>query len=222
MRGDLAQAERRVLGLQLDDRACRIPSGSRRRSGRRRCQLRSNRLRMPVASKRATLRRRVRSGTPVSRARAAARLAEEHDRPQQFVGFLLGRGDEQAELLPVVGGLAARSRTGRHRPSPGRTRSPRRAGARRGDGPYLPRRCRPVNGPLGPGTGTAGRLKPAFDEEVSSGRGYVPAMRRWSVRRCAGAIAKGRGTTGALVDLEQYIISDSWDRICLARPSVAR
>jgi hypothetical protein len=40
------------------------------------------------------------------------RLAEEDDRPQQLVAFLRGRGDQEAELVPVVGGVAARSRAG--------------------------------------------------------------------------------------------------------------
>jgi hypothetical protein len=40
------------------------------------------------------------------------KLAEKHDRPEQVVGFLFGRSDQGAQLVPVVGGLAARSRAG--------------------------------------------------------------------------------------------------------------
>ncbi len=58
----------------------------------------------------------------------AGRLPEQHDRAQQLVGFLLGRGHQQAELVPVVGGRAAWSRASRHGPSPRRS-----ANARRGD-----------------------------------------------------------------------------------------
>ena len=36
----------------------------------------------------------------------ASGLAEEDDRAQERVGRLLGRGDEEAELVPVVGRLA--------------------------------------------------------------------------------------------------------------------
>ena len=71
-------------------------------------------------------------GDPGLASPGAGWLAEEHDRPEQFVGFLRGRADQEAELVPVVGGLAARSRAGWHRSSLGGTRSPRRAGARRG------------------------------------------------------------------------------------------
>ena len=58
------------------------------------------------------------------------------------------------------------------------------------------------------------------------GKDYLlPAIQQCDAgraRRCAPAVAEVRDCIGALVDLEQYIISDSWDRICLACSSVAR
>ena len=66
----------------------------------------------------------------------AGRLPEEHDRPQQFVGFLLGRGDEEAQLSQSsVGSRRGRGPAGMDHPQAKRERAARGCA-------LLSRRCR--------------------------------------------------------------------------------
>jgi hypothetical protein len=92
----------------LRSRMARRTSGGSRRLSPTGGGSSAKRLRIPWASNRAALRRRVRSGTPVSRARAAGGGPTRTIGRRRLVGFLLGRGDQEAELVPIVGGIAAR------------------------------------------------------------------------------------------------------------------
>lgn len=114
-RGDLAQAEGRVLGLQLDDRL----ADPQRQGAPIRCR------RLLDVEQAAHARRGEAGGLAPEGELGGARLAgagahrlpEEHQRAQEFVGCLLGGGDEETQLLPVVGRLARWRCGGRHRPS---------------------------------------------------------------------------------------------------------
>jgi hypothetical protein len=140
-RRDLPQPKRRVLGLDLNDGAPDVwrehPTGSRRR-----CQgLEDEEAAHAVGVEAGDLAAQGTLGHGGFAGAGRDRLAEEHDRAEQFVGFLSGRGDQESQLVPVVGGAAARSRAGWHRPSPDGTRSPRWAGPQRGDGCFLTARA---------------------------------------------------------------------------------
>jgi hypothetical protein len=166
-RGELPEAEGRVLGLEFDDGAPDLGREESTGSRRRRRGVEVEEALHAPRREAGDLAAQGALGHGRFAGAGGDRLAEEHDRPEQLVGFLFRRADQEAQLVPVVCGLAARSRAGRHDPSPGRTRSPRRAVARRGDGPYLSRRCRPVNSALGPATATAHRRQPLHDEACS-------------------------------------------------------
>jgi hypothetical protein len=116
-RGDLAQTERRVLGLQLDDR---LPNPERQHPPvRRRRRVRLEEAAHPGGVEAGDLAAQGPLGDARLVGAGRRRLAEEDDRAQQLVGGLFGGGDEEAQLLPVVGRLAAWARGCRHRSSPG-------------------------------------------------------------------------------------------------------
>jgi hypothetical protein len=125
---DLERAERRVVGLHLDDRPADPEwQAPPIRLGRR--------LHLEQAAHADGLEaRRLAPQGPFRHPGFAGarrrRLPEEHDRAQLFVGRLLGRPHQEAELLPVVGRPRTPPSASRHDPSSGKRHpTPRMLGA---------------------------------------------------------------------------------------------
>jgi hypothetical protein len=101
-RRDLAQADGRVFGPEFDDRPPdpdREPTPVLGRLG-----LRGEQAPRAALAEGGGLAPQGALGHPGLAGTSLGRAAEQDDRPQQPVGFLFGRGDERARLLPIVGG----------------------------------------------------------------------------------------------------------------------
>jgi hypothetical protein len=114
-RGDLPQAERRVFGLELDDRL----ADPERQAAlvRRRRVVRLEQTAHPGRRETGHLALQGPLGDAGLVGTFAGQLAKQDDRAHEFVGGLFGGGDEETQLPPVVGRLATWARGCRHRSS---------------------------------------------------------------------------------------------------------
>lgn len=181
--GEFALAERGVLRLEFQDRPPDLRRQATLVARGRWLDLEEAAHAMGLKAGGFAAQRALRhAGVPGAHRR---RLPKEHDGAEQLVGFLFRRGDEEADLRPVVGRLATRSDGRRHGGSLGRTATEaeaRPSGA--GNPSFLPRSCHAVNGPHRPS------MRPAGVKEVLARRVPVAMALATGVEAPSSAIAQ--------------------------------